>query len=71
MRTRVRTTRSGANLFMNTLRKLGFIKDNVGLQIICSLGSVVLHEKRATVAHRKPVFCGLPKNLPAAFSASA
>jgi hypothetical protein len=56
---------------MNTFRKLAFIKENVGLQINSALVSVVLHENRATVAHRKPVFCGLPKNLPAAFSESA
>jgi CRP/FNR family transcriptional regulator, cyclic AMP receptor protein len=38
------TTRSRVNVFMNKLRKLGFIKYNGGIKIDDSLLSVVLHE---------------------------
>lgn len=38
------TTRSRVNLFMNKFKKLGFIKDDDGLQINSSLLSVVLHD---------------------------
>jgi CRP-like cAMP-binding protein len=38
------TTRSRVNLFMNKFKKMGFIKDNGGLQVNSSLLSVVLHE---------------------------
>jgi CRP/FNR family transcriptional regulator, cyclic AMP receptor protein len=37
-------TRSRVNLFMNKLKKMGFIKYNRGLQVNSSLLSIVLHE---------------------------
>jgi CRP-like cAMP-binding protein len=38
------TTRAGASLFMNRLRKLGFIEYNDGLRVHSSLLNIVLHD---------------------------
>jgi hypothetical protein len=40
----VGTTRSRANFFMNTFKKLGYIQYNGGLRINDSLLSIVLHD---------------------------